>query len=96
MGAIDKQTLQAAVAVVSDDAALLAELKEERRKLVRDSITNPNFGREFTSGGANGSNATATVTVSKADRLAYLSLVLKHVTAGTSPTSHTKAVFTSR
>jgi len=64
------------------DNTLLATFTTERNELVMELATNPEASRELTSGSGNGTSFTASVSMTKGQRLEFLQLAIDAINRG--------------
>jgi len=76
-----------------DDPEAVANWRNERKTLMNGMMTDGAYGVQITSATVNGQSYAGTTVLTNAERLALLSIVLRHLDAGAPPSSRTYAQF---
>jgi hypothetical protein len=86
------QTARSVAFALRHDPAAVASLRTEFTRLALEVATSVDGGKEITSATVNGQTFSKSVTMTKADRLKLLEMVLTYVDRGI-PTTRTSARF---
>lgn len=90
---VTRKVLKAYIAAAAADGTLEATLTTERNALAAELLTNDEAGTEIVSGSGNGTSFTGQISMTKAERLEFLQLVLEAIDSGQVPANTTYGTF---